>query len=120
MFKVLFTSDYEIHGSGMGSPRDLVLDPTTRMLDQFDRHGAKLTIMADTGELLKFKEYRDANGVDRFAWDGIAAQLARVHGHTVPPGRHVARQGLGADVSVLARYRGGPQQHTEHAGEEPS
>ena len=38
MFKVLFTSDYEIHGSGMGSPRDLVVDPTTRMLDQFDRY----------------------------------------------------------------------------------
>jgi hypothetical protein len=77
MFKVLFTSDYEIHGSGMGSPRDLVVDPTTRMLDQFDRYGAKLTIMADTGELSKFKEYREQTGNDRFAWDGIAAQLQR-------------------------------------------
>jgi len=85
MFKVLFTSDYEIHGSGMGSPRQLVVDPTTRMLDQFDRHGAKLTIMADTGELLKFKEYRDRSGEDRFAWDGIAAQLQRAvrTGHDV-------------------------------------
>lgn len=77
MFKVLFTSDYEIHGSGMGSPRDLVVDPTTRMLDQFDRHGAKLTIMADTGELSKFKEYRERTGEDRFAWGAISAQLER-------------------------------------------
>lgn len=85
MFKVLFTSDYEIHGSGMGSPRDLVVDPTTRMLDQFDRYGAKLTIMADTGELTKFKEYAERTGHDRFAWRGIEAQLQRAvrTGHDV-------------------------------------
>lgn len=85
MFKVLFTSDYEIHGSGMGSPTNLVVDPTTRMLDQFDRYGAKLTIMADTGELSKFKEYWERTGQDRFAWGAIAAQLARAvrTGHDV-------------------------------------
>jgi peptidoglycan/xylan/chitin deacetylase (PgdA/CDA1 family) len=77
MFKVLFTSDYEIHGSGMGSPHELIVDPTTRMLDQLDRYGAKLTIMADTGELLKFKEYAEKTGDDRFAWTGIEAQLER-------------------------------------------
>ena len=43
MYKVLFTSDYEIHGSGMGSPKDLVVDPTTRMLDQLDRYGGKIS-----------------------------------------------------------------------------
>ena len=77
MYKVLFTSDYEIHGSGMGSPKELVVDPTTRMLDQFDRFGAKLTIMADIGEILKFKEYAETTGDDRFAWGAIAAQLQR-------------------------------------------
>ena len=84
MFKVLFTSDYEIHGSGMGSPKELVVDPTTRMLDQFDRYGAKLTIMADTGEISKFKEYRERTGDDRFAWEGIAAAPRRA-GPTPPP-----------------------------------
>lgn len=85
MFKVLFTSDYEIHGSGMGSPQELVVDPTTRMLDQFDRYGAKLTIMADIGEILKFKEYAEAKGEDRFAWRGIAHQMQRAvrTGHDV-------------------------------------
>lgn len=85
MFKVLFTSDYEIHGSGMGSPHELIVEPTTRMLDQFDRYGAKLTIMADTGELSKFKEYAEKTGDDRFAWRGIEGQLQRAvrTGHDV-------------------------------------
>ncbi len=85
MYKVLFTSDYEIHGSGMGSPTELVVEPTTRMLDQFDRYGAKLTIMADVGEILKFKEYLDATGNDRFDYRGIERQLVRAvtTGHDV-------------------------------------
>lgn len=85
MYKVLFTSDYEIHGSGMGSPKDLVVDPTTRMLDQLDRYGGKLTIMADVGEILKFKEYAEKTGNDRFHWRGIAQQMQRAvrTGHDV-------------------------------------
>ena len=74
---MLFTSDYEIHGSGMGSPKDLVVDPTTHMLDAFDRHGAKLTIMADMGEILRFREWADRTGEDRFHWNGIKSQLQR-------------------------------------------
>jgi hypothetical protein len=85
MYKVLFTSDYEIHGSGMGSPKDLVVDPTTRMLDQLDRYGGKLTIMADIGEILRFKEYAERTGDDRFHWGGIARQMQRAvkTGHDV-------------------------------------
>lgn len=85
MYKVLFTSDYEIHGSGTGSPKDLVVEPTSRMLDQLGRYGAKLTIMADAGELLKFKEYAEETGEDRFHWRAIAAQLERAvrTGHDV-------------------------------------
>lgn len=80
MYKVLLTSDYEIHGSGVGSPHALVVEPTTRMLDLLDRHGAKLTIMADAGELLKFKEWSETHGDDRFAWAEIAHQLRRAVG----------------------------------------
>jgi hypothetical protein len=85
MYKVLFTSDYEIHGSGMGSPKELVVDPTTRMLEQLDRYGAKLTIMADIGEILKFKEYAETTGDDRFFWGAIASQMRRAvrTGHDV-------------------------------------
>jgi hypothetical protein len=85
MYKVLFTSDYEIHGSGMGAPKDLIVDPTTRMLDQLDRYGGKLTIMADAGEILKFKEYAERTGNDRFHWGAIARQMQRAvkTGHDV-------------------------------------
>lgn len=85
MYKVLFTSDYEIHGSGMGSPHALVVEPTDRMLDQLDRHGAKLTIMADAGELLKFKEWSETHSFDRFDWGAITDQLRRAvrTGHDV-------------------------------------
>src|SRR5688572_14585649 len=85
MFKVLFTSDYEIHGSGMGSPAELIVEPTTRMLDQLDRYGGKLTIMADTGEILKFKEYAETTGDDRFSYGAIVKQMRRAvsTGHDV-------------------------------------
>jgi hypothetical protein len=85
VYKVLFTSDYEIHGSGMGSPKELVVDPTARMLDQLDGYGARLTIMADVGEILKFKEYAERTGDDRFYWSAIARQLQRAvrTGHDV-------------------------------------
>lgn len=85
MYDVIFTSDYEIHGSGMGSPRDLLVEPTTRMLDQLDRYGAKVTIMADAGELLKFEEWYRVCGYDQFHWRDIAEQLRRAvrTGHDV-------------------------------------
>lgn len=85
MYTVLFTSDYEIHGSGMGSPDELMVEPTTRMLDQFDRYGAKLSVFADVGEIQRFKEYAEQKGTDRFAWGGIKRQLERcaTTGHDV-------------------------------------
>jgi hypothetical protein len=64
MLTVLFTSDYEIHGNGEGCPRELMVEPTDRMLAQFERYGARLTLMADVAEILKFKEYRDQVGRD--------------------------------------------------------
>jgi len=82
---VLFTSDHEIHGSGYGSPQELIVEPTHRMMDELDRFGGKLTIMADTGEIAKFKEHAERTGDDRFSWGPIAAQLQRAvaTGHDV-------------------------------------
>jgi hypothetical protein len=92
MFNVLFTLDYEIHGSGMGSPRELMVEPTARMLRQFDRHGAKLTILADVAEILKFKEYLEEHGQDRFGYEEVAEQLrtAVATGHDVQLHLHSA------------------------------
>jgi hypothetical protein len=85
MLTVIFTLDYEIHGNGDGSPDLLMVEPTRRMLDQFDRYGAKLTIMADVAEILKFREYHERTGRDDYNYKAIAAQLCDAirRGHDV-------------------------------------
>ncbi len=77
MLRIIFTSDYEIHGNGEGSPLKLMVQPTERMLELFDQFGARLTIMADVAEIQRFREYRDETGRDEFAFDAILAQLRR-------------------------------------------
>ena len=85
MLKVIFTLDYEIHGNGEGSPYTLMIDPTARMMDLFGKYGAKLTIMADVAEVLKFKEYKERSGRDDYNYDAIANQLREAvqRGHDV-------------------------------------
>ena len=85
MLNVIFSSDYEIHGNGDGCPYELMVEPTDRMLRQFAEYGAKLTIMADIGEILKFKEHAEQTGRDDFHYEKIAAQLKETirNGHDV-------------------------------------
>jgi hypothetical protein len=85
MLNVIFTLDYEIHGNGEGCPLELMVEPTHRMMALFDRHGAKLTIMADVAEILKFKEYKETTGRDDYHYEAIAGQLrdAVRRGHDV-------------------------------------
>jgi hypothetical protein len=85
MLNVIFTLDYEIHGNGEGDPNALMVEPTNRLLDLLDQHDAKLTIMADVAEILKFREHRDRTGRDEFHYDAIANQLQRAvqRGHDV-------------------------------------
>jgi hypothetical protein len=85
MLKVLLTLDYEIHGNGDGCPYELMIEPTRRMMDLFERYGAKLTIMADVAEILKFREYRDQFGRDDYHYESLVAQLkdAIRRGHDV-------------------------------------
>jgi hypothetical protein len=85
MLNVIFTIDYEIHGNGDGCPYALMVKPTSRLLDLLEKHGAKLTIMADVAEILKFREYRDQFGRDNYHYEPIIAQLkdAIGRGHDV-------------------------------------
>mgnify|MGYP003802550759 CR=1 FL=1 len=85
MFRIIFTSDYEIHGNGEGSPMDLIVEPTSRMMDLFDKYSAKLTVMADYAEIFKFKEYYDKTGSDDFYYKPILEQLkyAVSNGHDI-------------------------------------
>lgn len=80
MLKTIFTLDYEIHGNGDGCSHELMVEPTDRLLRLFDSYGAKLTIMADVAEILKFREYKEATGRDDYHYDAIAAQLRRAVG----------------------------------------
>jgi hypothetical protein len=75
MVRVIFTLDYEIHGNGEGCPYELMVEPTARLLRLFEACGAKLTIMADIAEILKFKQYADQHGKDDYHYRDIAAQL---------------------------------------------
>lgn len=85
MLRLLFTLDYEIHGNGEGSPLRLMVEPTDRMLRLFDQFGAKLTIMADVAEILRFKEWAGRTGRDEFHYHAILDQLQRAvrGGHDV-------------------------------------
>ncbi len=85
MIHVIFTLDYEIHGNGQGSPYDLMIRPTWKILRQFDKYGAKLTILAEVVEILKFREYCQQHNQDHYHYNDIAQQLKRAvaTGHDV-------------------------------------
>jgi hypothetical protein len=85
MLNIIFTSDYEIHGNGEGSPLGLMIDPTYRNLDLFEKYGAKLTIMADVAQILQYKKYKEEAGKDTFYYNDIVLQLqdAIKRGHDV-------------------------------------
>src|SRR5438105_8308253 len=52
-----------------------MVEPTGRLLRLFDEYGARLTIMADIGEILKFKEYAETRGKDDYHFVEIRTQL---------------------------------------------
>jgi len=92
MLKAIFTLDYEIHGNGDGCPYALMVEPTDRLLRQFERYGAKLTIMADVAEIMKFKEYAMRSGSDDFYYTRIVDQLREAvrRGHDVQLHMHAS------------------------------
>ncbi len=85
MLNAIFTLDYEIHGNGEGNPAELMIEPTYRLMDCLEDYGAKLTIMADVAEILRFKEYWEQTGRDDFHYQAIADQLRQAieRGHDV-------------------------------------
>jgi hypothetical protein len=82
MLNIIFTLDYEIHGSGEGSPDALMVEPTRRLMRSMERHGAKLTIMAEVAEIAQFKRYAAVRGIDRFHAGMIEDQLREAVGRS--------------------------------------
>ena len=89
---LLFTLDYEIHGNGEGCAAELMVSPTARILDLFDGFGAKLTIMADTVEIMKFREHPEYSDQSPGVYGLIENQLkdAIRRGHDVQLHLHPA------------------------------
>ena len=85
MLYPIFTLDYEIHGNGEGCPFALMVEPTDQLLRLFDEYGAKLTIMADVAEIMKFKQHFSLTGKDAFGSQAIEKQLQNAieRGHDV-------------------------------------
>lgn len=108
MYQVLFTLDYEIHGNGDGSPYELMVEPTYRLMNFLEKYGAKLTIFADVAEIIKFKEFYEKTGEDKFYAQDIEEQLkyAIKNGHDVQMHIHSSY--------FKAQYKGGKwNQHWE-------
>ncbi len=84
-YRLKFTLDYEIHGNGDGNPMDLMVNPTWRLMDLLEKYGQRVTIMADVAEILKFREYYEQTGDDKFGVVQIEEQLcdAIKRGHDV-------------------------------------
>lgn len=74
-YKLYYTLDYEIHGNGDGSPMDLMIEPTYRLMDILEHYHQRLIIMADVAEILCFKRYWEEKGQDDFHVQEIEQQL---------------------------------------------
>lgn len=84
-YRFHFTLDYEIHGNGDGSPMQLMVEPTYRLMSLLEKYGQRLCIMADVAEILRFREYYNETGEDRFSVLKIEEQLREAvrRGHDV-------------------------------------
>lgn len=56
MIECIFTLDYEIYGNGLGSLRDLVLDPTQRLAEVFREFDAPFVVFAEAVEFARMEE----------------------------------------------------------------
>lgn len=80
---LILTVDYELFGNGSGSVSGCVLDPTRRILEIAESHGAPVTLFV---EALEFDVMRNADAkVPRRAWAAVRDQLrsAVSRGHDV-------------------------------------
>lgn len=84
-YNLIWTLDYEIHGNGDGSPLELMVEPTGRLMNLLEKYHQRLTIMADVAEILCYKRYLLETGRDDYHVAEIEEQLrdAVKRGHEV-------------------------------------
>lgn len=65
MLECIFTIDYEIYGNGKGSLRELVYEPTERLMSIFNEEKANFVVFAEALEFMKIEEHRSDDGIGR-------------------------------------------------------
>jgi len=80
MIKCIFTLDYEIYGNGTGSLSELVYEPTARLLEVFEKWGARFVNYVEVAEF----EQIEAAGADT-AIRQVNRQVKEMHrgGHEI-------------------------------------
>ena len=74
MIECIFTLDYEIYGNGEGSLRELVLEPTQRLMSVFKEWNSTFVVFAEALEFAKIREFKtDASIAD------VPIQLQQLH-----------------------------------------
>src|SRR5436190_2602489 len=87
MVEFIFTLDYEIYGSGLGSLRELVYEPARRLMGIFREHHMRFVAFVEAAEL----EIIEANGTDP-AVHLVKEQIRELHRDGFEIGLHLHPQ----------------------------
>jgi hypothetical protein len=98
LIDLILSLDYEIFGNGAGDVMRDIIEPTSRLLDICDHHGAKLTIMFEVAEYWAFRKMEDKLNLGYSPANAMAeqAQNAISRGHDVQ--LHLHPQWIGAEL----------------------
>jgi len=64
MIECIFTLDYEIYGNGQGSLKELVYEPTQKLLGIFDKAKAKTVVFVEVAELEQIEAFRADSAIN--------------------------------------------------------
>lgn len=84
MIELIFTLDYEIYGDGSGDLRQLVYEPTNRLVSLFRERGLSLVVFPDVLELIKIEEYKTDSAIN-----DVKQQLRHLHYEGFEIGLHL-------------------------------
>jgi hypothetical protein len=91
MIKCIFTLDYEIYGNGTGSLKELVYEPTERLLDVFEKWDARFVNYVEVAEF----EQIEAAGTDA-AIELVKQQVKEMHRRSYEIALHLHPQWFNA------------------------
>jgi len=87
MIECIFTIDYEIYGNGNGSLRELVYEPTQRLMATFKEWDARFVTFVEAAELDKIEESRTDDSIA-----AVREQVRELHGQGFEIGLHLHPQ----------------------------